>query len=191
MNRGRARAPGRSGFTLLELVIAVSIGALLIQLAVSNLGALIPSSTLDSETNQFVSRLDFLRSEAKLNGKPYRMELDLSKHCWRTVLPPEERLLPHETLDDKEFKLSWTALHESVEFAGYLTPRGVVAHAGIIRIEFDEHGFTGDHTVLFRLRHDKDYVWTVRLRGLTGQSTVQTSVKGQAFPFDKTEEASF
>ncbi len=53
-----------SGFTLVEMMVVVSIAAILISIAVPSYSALIKSNRLSSGTNEFISALLLARSEA-------------------------------------------------------------------------------------------------------------------------------
>jgi prepilin-type N-terminal cleavage/methylation domain-containing protein len=179
------------GFTLLELLIAVAIGAMLVQIAVMNLGALVPASIMDSAANQFVARLDFVRSEAMLNSKPYRIEVDLANHRWRTVMPLEAHLVSLLEPDQKFASTLWDEFDERIECAGYRGRSGDLVKRGVVQIEFDEHGFTGDHVLYLRLRADDRMVWSILVRGLVGTAAVLPSEDGQFATFEQVNEAAF
>lgn len=182
-----------AGFTLLELMVVVAILALAVQIVVVNLGAMIPRTVLDSECNRFVSKLDFLRSEARLQGKRYRIELDLDRSLWRYVLPAEERLTSEQTLEDTmPYALDWNTMEEGVKIQGIVQAGGIVVQRqGIAAIEFDENGFSADWNVFFTLDQDEEMVWTVQLFGLTGSSQLLTSFDGVEQRAEPTGEFGF
>ena len=173
--------------------MVASIAALAIQLVVTNLGAMIPRTVLDSECNQFMSRLDFLRSEARLQGKRYRIELDLTNHLWRFVLPAEERLTTEQTLEETMPEaLSWNRMEQRAQFKGIVQAGApVVQRRGVAGIEFDENGFSADWDVFFTLEHDEEMVWTVQMSGLTGQSRMMTSFDGVEYRTESAGEYGF
>ena len=80
------------GFTLLELLVVLTIMALVVQIVMINMAAFIPSSALNSVSAQIQSELDFVRSEAKIQGKPYKLQFDLDEGLYRLRLPPEEKI---------------------------------------------------------------------------------------------------
>lgn len=57
-----------SGFTLIELVITITIGAILVALAVPNFTTLIRNNRLATQTNEFITALNVARSEAVKRG---------------------------------------------------------------------------------------------------------------------------
>ncbi len=178
------------GFTLIELMVTVTIGAILTQLVVFNLGALIPSTLLDSEAKSLLANYDFLRSEARLHGKPYKLQIDLTRGRWRMVLPPEDRVL---SLQDppKEFELNWQSLDERVKFGTYATAGGRPATQGLVDIVIDENGFSADQTVSFKLKELEDYVWTVQIHGLTGATSLKRSLDKKEVYLDAINEGHF
>ena len=190
MPRAGTTAGARCGFTLIELMVVVAIAALLVQLTTSNLGALIPSRAMDSAANQLVARLDFVRSEARLQGKQIKVELDLTHHRYRTILPPEDRLVSTDA-PPEALQLDWHELGDEVHFAGYITAAGEALHSGSVEIPFDENGFTADQTICLVHAADKEMVWSIRILGLTGVADVIQSRDGAVHPLEKVEEGRF
>jgi type II secretion system protein H len=186
-------APGRQdGFTLIELMVVVAIGALILQFVMVNMGAMVPKTKLDAEAKRLLAHLDFLRSEARIQGKRYVLEIDLDHPRWRMVIPAEERLTSEQTLEETEpHALDWTQLEEDVKFSGAGNPiNGYVRH-GIYRIAFDENGQTADLSVFLRLDQDPKLVWSVQLRGLTGHGEILTSENGVEQRLDEVTEGAF
>ena len=182
-----------AGFTLLELLVVVALVALVMNIVAMNAGAFLPKTVLESETRRFVSSLDFVRSEARIRGKSYRIDLDLSRHRWRVVLPPQDQIDPNLPIDAKpeEMPLQWTPIDERLEFTGFGRPRGDMLERGEVQITFDDHGFTADFALFYRLKSDHDFVATIRMRGLMGTAEIDVNVDGRYKPFPKVEEASF
>ena len=81
----------QSGFTLIELMIVVAIMALVVKIVMVNIGALIPSSALDSVAAKIQSELDFIRSEAKIQGKQYKLQFDLDPAVTTNFQPDPTR----------------------------------------------------------------------------------------------------
>jgi type IV fimbrial biogenesis protein FimT len=57
-----------TGFTLLELIVALAIGAILVTMAVPSFTTTIQNNRLTAQTNDFVSTLNLARSEAIKRG---------------------------------------------------------------------------------------------------------------------------
>ena len=60
--------PVNSGFTMLELMIALSIGAILATIAVPSYQSMMVQSRLATQANEFLTALHFSRSEAVKRG---------------------------------------------------------------------------------------------------------------------------
>ena len=65
-------AHGVDGFTLIELVVTLSIASVLISLAVSSVTYLYRSNALSSQANEILSILNYSRSEAIRRNTPVR-----------------------------------------------------------------------------------------------------------------------
>ncbi len=60
--------PASSGFTILELMIALSIGAILATIAVPSYQSMMVQSRLSTQSNEFLTALHYSRSEAVKRG---------------------------------------------------------------------------------------------------------------------------
>jgi prepilin-type N-terminal cleavage/methylation domain-containing protein len=85
-----------AGFTLIELMVVVTILAILVRVVVLNAGAMIPGMQIEGDAKKLAAMLKFVRTEAMLQGKAYRLELDLNQSRYRMVLPPEGAERTHE-----------------------------------------------------------------------------------------------
>lgn len=187
-----SRGPAQSGFTIIELMVVVAILALVLQMVMLNMGAMVPKTKLDAESKKLVANIDFLRSEARVQGKRYLMQLDLGKARWRMVLPAEERLVSEQTLEETQPRaLDWTALEEGVVFGGAGAVARGIARNGIYEIVFDESGNTADQMVFLKLEDDEEMVWTVQVRGLTGQTEILPDTNGQEQELETVNEMGF
>jgi len=178
-----SRQPRQSGFTLIELLIVLAIMALTLRVVAVNMGAWIPSSALKAVTGQIQSELDFVRSEAKLQGKSYRLEFDLDENLYRLVLPPEEELVSIQTAaEGHEIALHWMPVdpNQRVVIFGYNAGDKPTHTKGIVEVAFDENGFTADQSLYFKLLGDDEnkMIWTMHLWGLNGATRVIQSNDG-------------
>lgn len=175
-----ARPGARGGFTIIELLVTLMIVALLFAIVVPNLGALVPSARLRGSGSQILRQLDWVRSEARIQGKRMVMEFDLEHAMWRIVLPPEQRL----TRDQDESILEerpeeFVGLETDVRFVGAGDGKAGLTSKGLYRIVFDEYGFTGDQVLVLGLQSDPQLTWTMTIQGLNGRVDVHESETGE------------
>jgi len=76
------RARDRAGFTLLEILAVLLIGALLTSVTLPNFGAL-QSHRLQNSAEQIVERIDFGRQRAVMTGVPHRLVIDLDAATYK------------------------------------------------------------------------------------------------------------
>src|SRR5690349_5439905 len=166
----RHQALSRSGgFTLIELLVTLGVIALILQFVMVHIAGTVPRTRLDAESKRLLSHLDFLRSEARIQGKRYVLRLDLEHPRWCMVIPAEERLTSEQTLEETLPRaLDWSSLEEGVKFSGAGNPINGIVRAHYYDIVFDENGQTADVSVFLKSTEDPKLVWTVQLRGLTG-----------------------
>jgi len=194
----KIRRPNRdarpdSGFTMIEIIVVILIIGLTMRIVFANMGAWIPETALDAEAAKLRSWIDRLRSEARVQGKPYSIELDLEENRTRLVLPPEDKLVTTE--DDTlaaTIPQAWSKLDDSVVFHGHAIAGREVRTTGKILITFSESGFTADQSVFFKhIDEDSRMVWTVHIHGLSGSTRVVTDVENNRAIFNATEESDF
>lgn len=183
---------GAAGFTLIEILVTLVIIGLITATVVPNLGAFVPKARLDAAAKILASNVDFLRSESKIQGKRYTLELDLDRGMWRRVLPPEERLTTEQDVQSLEPRQEeWSRLQEGVRIATAGNVNEGMAKGGTFALVFDHNGQTGDQSIVLQLADDPTMTWTVNIRGLTGQCDVIENYEGkQALP-EETSEGAF
>lgn len=189
---GPSRARASAGFTLIEILVVASVIGLTFMLVTQNLGGWLPDSRLDGSAKQLVHYVDFLRSQARINGKQYVLELDLDRARWRCVEPGEERFVTDQDLQALEpHALEWKPLEDEVQFAGAGDPVHGIARHKVYKVVFDENGFTGDQQFFLRLHEDNQRVWSVLIRGLTGHVHIERSFDGKEHYLDEIKEGAF
>jgi type II secretion system protein H len=180
------------GFTLIELMVVIAVIGLAGQLVFMNLGALVPSTVLTSEATRLMGDIEFIRSEARLQGKQYKIEIDLELDRWRLVLPPEERLVSEQTIEE-DFPLEWKYLDDAIEFSGHVVVGNATQRSGRAAVLIDENGFTADQSIFLRLKHEEshDMVWTIQLHGLERKARLVTREDGSEPELETAEEFNF
>jgi prepilin-type N-terminal cleavage/methylation domain-containing protein len=174
------RAAGSRGFTLIEVLVTLMILSLLFAIIVPNLGALVPSARLRGSGTQIQRMLDWVRSEARIQGKRMAMEFDLDRAMWRIVYPPEQRLTRDQdawTLEEQPE--DWRGLETDVVFAGAGDGKAGLTNHGLYRLVFDEYGFTGDQVIVLTMKSEPELTWSLSIRGLSGSVDVDESEKGE------------
>ena len=172
-----------AGFTLLELICVVAGMALLLGIIAPNIGALVPSARLDGSAKAIMTKLQMIRSEARIQAKRMEMEFDLTVGRYRTILPPEERLTSDQVVYDDSEALDehkdWVDLETGVAFAGAGDAKSGIIEKDMYRVVFDEYGFTADQVIAITLANDETMIWSVLIRGLTGKVEILKSEEGE------------
>lgn len=192
--RATQRAAQRDpvGFTLIELLVVVAILGVMFMLVAPNVGALVPSARLTASGNILRRELDWVRSEARIQGKRMVIEFDLDRHRWRIVYPPEQRLTRDQDLSTLEERPEdWTELQTDVAFAGIGDAKSGLTTRGIYRLIFDEYGFTADQIVAMKLKSDPEQTWGFTLIGLSGRVVIEESEKGELPELQLVTEGAF
>jgi len=176
----------------MELLVTMTVMALVFAMIVPNLGAFIPEAKLDGSGKQIVRTLDWVRSEARIQAKRMAIDLDLDHARWRIVYPPEQKLTRDQDVSTLEERPEdWTPLEKGVVFAGAGDSKNGLAHKNLYRISFDEHGFTADQLVVLKLEADSTLVWSLVLNGLSGNMTIEKNEQGHEAKIDMPSEGAF
>ena len=179
-SRRCAAEAASGGFTLIELLVTCAILSLIFAIVAPNLGALVPAARLDGSGAEIRRQLDWVRSEARIQGKRMVMEFDIDRSIWRLVYPPEQRLTRDDDVSELEERPEdWRRLEPDVRFVGIGDGKNGLASRGVYRLVFDEYGFTGDQVIVLALESDPDLTWTMTIQGLSGRVDVHRSETGE------------
>ncbi|MFT4514177.1 MAG: prepilin-type N-terminal cleavage/methylation domain-containing protein [Planctomycetota bacterium] len=177
--------PGRrtAGFTLIELIVAISLVALLVGIVAPNLAGLLPTARLDGSAKDIKGKLTMIRSESRIQAKRMEMEFDLDSARFRTIYPPEEQLTSDQVVyndaEALEENKDWIDLADGVVFAGAGDAKSGTITKGLYKVVFDEYGFSADQVIAVQLANDETMVWSVVLHGLTGHMEIVKSEMGE------------
>lgn len=181
-----------AGFTLVELMVVVAIIGIASQLVLVNLGAMVPATVLDSEAQRLMSEIEFLRAEAQLQGKTFKIQLDLDLEQYRVVLPPEQRLLPEQPLAEA-VPLQWMALDERIDIVGFAPVGAATQRKGRPEIVIDRHGFTSDQCIFLKFKSEDldQMVWSIQISGLDRKARLLKSQEGEEALLEIVDQFSF
>jgi type II secretion system protein H len=160
--------PLNAGFTLLELTLVILIISVMVGLIVPRLRD--PGRTeLDAQAHRLIMTFRLLRSEAALNGYPYRLIYDLNQQrYWAT--PDDASADLAEFAENMGSLARGTQFHDPVGFADIVLPTlaGKVAQGQIYTVFYPDG--TVDPTVI-HLTSGRDAV-TLWLNPMNGRLNV-------------------
>ena len=181
-----------AGFTLMEVLVTLTVMALVFAIVVPNVSAFVPEARLEGSGKRILRELDWVRSEARIQGKRMSMEFDLERARWRIVYPPEQKLTRDQDLWTLEERPDdWVPLETDVVFEGAGDAKTGRGHHGVYRLVFDEYGFTADQIIALKLVSDPAMVWSLAIHGLTGRVEVEKSEKGEVADLVALNETAF
>lgn len=164
------KARREEGFTLLELMVVVAIMALAIRLVFLNAGAFIPSWQLNAQARKLASRISFLASEARIQGRTMGLEFNLDTQAVRTNLPPDYSLALVDEETPPQLSTDWRRLDpplvvQSIEIA----TKGNLYRGGSVVLPFSPLGTTVDTAILLKNPNYENMETTLLVHGLTGE----------------------
>lgn len=175
----------------MEVLVTLTVIALTFAIVVPNLNAFLPEARLEGSGKRILRELDWVRSEARIQGKRMSMEFDLERARWRIVYPPEQKLTRDQdvwTLEERPD--DWIPLETDVVFEGAGDAKGR-GHHGVYRLVFDEYGFTADQVIALKLVSDPNMVWSLAIHGLTGRVEVEKKENGEVADLVALNETAF
>ena len=112
--------PLRTGFTLVELIVTVSIMALLLSISIPVMHHLLPDTRMSSTAREIASFIEDARDEAVISGRVVRLQYRLGdnendEQVYRSIRDPEPGR--EDEAEEEEFLLSiqnWKPLGEGV-----------------------------------------------------------------------------
>ena len=130
------KKPPQHGFTLIELVVVIAVGAILLSFVGIQIRGWLGGNRLDSTARMLVGYMSFLEGEAARKRHPLSLHLDLGKgQYWASEKTEEET-----SSEIKNELLGRRALPSGITFEdGRIIGESVVSEGELV-IEFDPRG---------------------------------------------------
>jgi prepilin-type N-terminal cleavage/methylation domain-containing protein len=142
-----------SGFTMIELIVVVTILGLLASVVVPNLDGISPKYRLRSAARTIGQNIGWARSLGGGVGDEYVLRYDLGESTFSIILPPGIDEDPDLDVDMRE-TMGVQTLPEGIVISKILHPDGMSDEYGIVDIVLDEYGTTGSHIAVVRNEED-------------------------------------
>lgn len=168
--QGGAGRGSRGGFTLVEIMIVIALLALATRMVVLNADAFLPGWQLNAEARKMSSRIGFLASEARLQGRRFGLEIDLDTHSFRTLLPPDFSLAMVDEEIPPMLAMDWQRLEGEIQF-GYIEigTKGQLYRSGRVVLPFDALGTTVEAAIHLKNPTHEKIKTTLVVHGLTAE----------------------
>lgn len=161
------------GFTLLELLVTLTVIGLAMSVVVSGSSTLLPKTRLHSTGEELGSALGRARSWAVLEGQPFVFCYDLDARTYAAWLPYATDDEGREVGPGQTFKIATTPLEPGIAIAQVRLPGGMVRDQGQVTLEISAMGRVPPHElVVVNPEHPETEVLTVRVNGLANRCQV-------------------
>jgi len=163
---GGGRTPAGDGFTLIELIVVVTILGIISAVVMPQIGNISPKYRLRSAARVVGSQISWTRSMAGATGEEYAMRYDLEAGALWSILPPGKDDDPELDIDERE-ALEKLELPDHIKIAEIRFPDGDKEEgSGIAEVVFDPHGNDGSHVVI--LQNEEETKISVKFSSLIG-----------------------
>jgi len=129
------------GFTLIELIVTISVVAILLTIAIPNFQTFVLNNRLTGQANDMMTALNYARSEAIKRGLPVSMSSNSGTADWSAGW-----IVFADPNNDGIFNAGDTKLRAVPALGGSNT-----LNAGLAAVTFDSGGFARTSATTFRL----------------------------------------
>ena len=162
-----------AAFTLIEMLLVLSLLSIITLIAVRELDNLLPRTRLRASSRELASTIQSARDQAILTSRKCGVRFDLDRGEYWIVLPSREAL--GETYPDSFLggfegagteALSKHRLRTGVKFSGAQPAGGPLTIAGTVALDISPLGSFSD--LVIHLENEQDTEVTLRVNGMTG-----------------------
>lgn len=158
-----------SAFTLIELMLVITIIAIMTGLSIPLFGNMRAHQDLDNATTSFAQVLQYLRSDALQGSRMTRLQWDSETSQVETLAEPDPLQAPG-TFEPLRLQISLNRwFGDTVQISG-VVKFTLNAEEPETRVNFNPDGSTSD--TLIYISGENEQVYTVGIVGLTGQVMV-------------------
>ncbi|MCA8981223.1 MAG: GspH/FimT family pseudopilin [Planctomycetes bacterium] len=159
------RNGARSGFSLTELLIVVTILGLIAGIVVLGSSAMLPGSHLSQAVHTLAAEVYGARSEAIARNQTYHIEYDIDAGSYQLITPfrPGGGLAREE---DERLATKREEMPRGIEITR-VTVDGIDYAEGKVRVRFDPLGTVSGHSVVLT-QGEYESIFTLEVLPLTG-----------------------
>jgi type II secretion system protein H len=163
----RAPGTGRSGFSMVELMVVVAILGLIASIVTVSWEAILPRESLSAEVRRLSNMIQTARSEAISRSAEYQVVYDLgSREYW--ILPPFGKEGNYEPDPEQREPLMRHQLAEDLRFYSIEIDGDEFSGDEQVFVRFDAVGSSNAHTVVLEQRAEIPVQSTIEVLPLTG-----------------------
>lgn len=159
------RGERRRGFTLIELIVVISILGILTAFTMPSLTDISPKYRLRSGARELGAQIGWTRSLAVGAEEEYALRYDLDAGNFWVVLPPGPEDDPDIDIDERE-PLEKRDLPDRIRIVEVRFPGGANIDSGVADVYFDAFGNQGSHIIL--LENEDEVRISVKFNALIG-----------------------